>query len=155
MISSREARPTYESPDQSQSIQICKVGFVDDSAGHVNDFTEEHTISPDALVEIMHSDAQLWSNLLHSDKWCLKNVQVLLPCYIPQFHRRWLALPLCGEAKLALPSSFATGIAESWKLSQHTQAIKVTRVWDVGKNQPETNKHNTSLSRPKGMTSPG
>jgi hypothetical protein len=57
MISSRGARLTYVSPDQSQSIRICKVGFVDDSASHVNDFTEEHTISPDALVEIMCSDA--------------------------------------------------------------------------------------------------
>ena len=54
----------FESPDKSQSITIFMVGFVDDSTGQVNQFTQNVQPSPESLLSIMRKDAQLWNDLL-------------------------------------------------------------------------------------------
>jgi hypothetical protein len=57
---------TYTYPDGTESITLYMVGFVDDSTGQTNFFTDRHEQSPDKLLTAAEQDAQLWSDLL----WC-------------------------------------------------------------------------------------
>jgi hypothetical protein len=63
---------TYESPDRTVSIQLHMVGFVDDTSGSVNEFLSNTPPTPERLIQLMHQDAQLWSDLLHSSGGALE-----------------------------------------------------------------------------------
>ena len=63
---------TFESPDRKQHIKIFMIGFVDDSTGQVNDFSADPQPSPEAIIERMRQDAQLWSDLLWSSGGALE-----------------------------------------------------------------------------------
>lgn len=54
---------TFISPDRGESIQICMIGFVDDSNDCVNNF-ENADQSHQSLVPLARQDAQLWHDLL-------------------------------------------------------------------------------------------
>ena len=62
----------YETPDRTVSLRINMVGFVDDTSGSVNQFSQNTPPSPYKLVELMQSDAQLWSDLLHTSGGALE-----------------------------------------------------------------------------------
>jgi hypothetical protein len=63
---------TFESPDRSESITVCMIGFVDDSTSSVNDFFSNTQPDPKVLVGMMREDAQLWNDLLWSSGGALE-----------------------------------------------------------------------------------
>jgi hypothetical protein len=46
------------------SISLSMIGFVDDSTGQVNYFTDNSQPTPEFLANLMRTDAQVWSDLL-------------------------------------------------------------------------------------------
>jgi len=55
---------TYQSPDRTHGIQMAMVGFVDDSTGQVNAFSDDVQPPIQVLLDRMQHDAQLWNDLL-------------------------------------------------------------------------------------------
>ena len=55
---------TFESPDKKESIKLYMIGFVDDSTGQVNVFSENVQPPPTVIIQRMKHDAQLWNDLL-------------------------------------------------------------------------------------------
>jgi hypothetical protein len=53
----------FTSPDNSQSVRICSVSFVDDTNAAVNVFPNEQ-VTPEELIEKATADAQRWNDLL-------------------------------------------------------------------------------------------
>ena len=55
----------FVSPDGQLQVKFSMVGFVDDSTGNCNDFQPQTETNINALLRMMTSDAQIWSNLLY------------------------------------------------------------------------------------------
>ncbi len=70
------------SPDQEMSVSLSMIGFVADSTGQVNKFTDTTQPTPEFLRQIMQLDAQLWSDLL----WLSGGLLKLGKCSFHQFH---------------------------------------------------------------------
>ena len=64
IISSVSLHQHDETPDESISIQIFLVRFVDDANGNVNSFTKNIQPPIQELMDKMQHDAQLWHDLL-------------------------------------------------------------------------------------------
>jgi hypothetical protein len=54
----------FESPNGSISIDIFRIGFVDDTCSYVNGFTANEIITPEKLILLLTQDSQLWCDLL-------------------------------------------------------------------------------------------
>ena len=54
----------FESPDRSISLQLYRVGFVDDTQSYVNKFEDDVPPSPEEMIRLLTHDSQLWSDLL-------------------------------------------------------------------------------------------
>jgi hypothetical protein len=55
----------FESPDKSICVDIFRVGFVDDTASYINDFSSRKPPSPEEMIQWLTHDSQLWSDLLY------------------------------------------------------------------------------------------
>jgi len=62
----------FSSYDKSINQDIHMIGFVDDCTQRVNQFQESPQPSPETLINLMQSDAQLWNNLLWSSGGALE-----------------------------------------------------------------------------------
>ena len=54
----------FETPDRSLTIDIYRVGFVDDTTSYVNQFMSDTAPTPAFLISLLTHDSQLWSDLL-------------------------------------------------------------------------------------------
>jgi hypothetical protein len=55
---------TFESPDWTQTITFYMIGFINNSTGQANAFLMDTQPPVESLVDWMHSDVQLWNDLL-------------------------------------------------------------------------------------------
>jgi hypothetical protein len=56
----------FESPDGTITIDLFRIGFVDDTCSYVNDFLSDMPPSPETLIKMLTHDSQLWCDLLWS-----------------------------------------------------------------------------------------
>jgi len=54
----------FSTPDGALSVNLCMLGFVDDTSNRTNHFESAAPPSMDALICLMQHDAQIWSDLL-------------------------------------------------------------------------------------------
>jgi hypothetical protein len=69
-------------PDQQMSVALSMIGFVDDSTGQVNEFTQNVQPTPAFLRNVMQLDAQLWNDLL----WLSGGLLELSKCSFHHIH---------------------------------------------------------------------
>ena len=54
----------FESPDKTLTLDVFRIGFVDDTTNYVNQFLSDAPPTPEYLISLLTHDSQLWSDLL-------------------------------------------------------------------------------------------
>jgi hypothetical protein len=88
---------TFISPDRSTSIQVCMIGFVDDSNDCVNNF-ESTDQSHQSLLPLACHDAQLWHELLSRSGGALEVPKCLFHLAEFSFDAPWGVINALVEA---------------------------------------------------------
>ena len=79
---SRAHGALFESPDRSISLQLYRVGFVDDTQSYINKFEDDEPPSPEEMIRLLTHDSQLWSDLL----WASGGALELPKCLYHHWH---------------------------------------------------------------------
>ena len=83
---SRAHGALFESPDRSISLQLYRVGFVDDTQSYVNKFEDDVPPTPEEMIRLLTHDSQLWSDLLWASGGALELPKCLYHHWQYYFH---------------------------------------------------------------------